>query len=108
MLSLAYKRFEGGVPEPGELDDADRALLAQVEAGFETVGALYNACKFRAAPSALLRAGLGEALTPPKALARCDPRGLTRSVSPGSRSRRIRPPQRRRYMSRRACAWWTT
>jgi uncharacterized protein YbjT (DUF2867 family) len=108
MLSLAYKRFEGGVPEPGELDDADRALLAQVEAGFETVGALYNACKFRAAPSALLRAGLGEALAPPKALTRCDPRGLTRSVSPGSRSRRIRPPQRRRYMSRRACASWTT
>ena len=59
MLSLAYKRFEGGVPELGELDDADRALLAQVEAGFETVGALYNACKFRAAPSALLRAGPG-------------------------------------------------
>jgi methionyl-tRNA synthetase len=36
------------VPEPGELDDEDRKLLAQVEAGFETVGALYNACKFRA------------------------------------------------------------
>ena len=49
MLSFAYKRFDGRVPEPGELDDADRALLAQVEAGFETVGELYNACKFRAA-----------------------------------------------------------
>jgi hypothetical protein len=33
-----------------------------VEAGFEMVGELYNACKFRATPSALLRAGLGEAL----------------------------------------------
>jgi methionyl-tRNA synthetase len=32
----------------------NRALLEKVEAGFETVGALYNACKFRAA--------LGEAL----------------------------------------------
>jgi methionyl-tRNA synthetase len=42
------------VPEPGELDDEDRALLEKVEAGFETVGELYNACKFRAA--------LGEAL----------------------------------------------
>jgi methionyl-tRNA synthetase len=40
--------------EPGEFDDEDRALLAQAEAGFETVGDLYNACKFRAA--------LGEAL----------------------------------------------
>jgi len=49
MLSFAYKRFDGRVPEPGELDDEDRNLLAQVEAGFETVGALYNACKFRAA-----------------------------------------------------------
>jgi methionyl-tRNA synthetase len=57
MLSFAYKRFEGKVPEPGDpsgasgqgLDDADRALLAQIEAGFETVGKLYAACKFRAA-----------------------------------------------------------
>jgi methionyl-tRNA synthetase len=42
------------VPEPGELDEADRESLAKVEGGFETVGALYAACKFRAA--------LGEAL----------------------------------------------
>jgi methionyl-tRNA synthetase len=54
MLSFAYKRFDGRVPEPGPLDDEDRALLASVEAGFETVGALYDACKFRAA--------LGEAI----------------------------------------------
>jgi methionyl-tRNA synthetase len=49
MLSFAYKRFDGHVPEPGELDEADRELLAKVEGGFETVGALYGACKFRAA-----------------------------------------------------------
>jgi len=61
-LSFAYKRFDGKVPEPGELDNEDQALLEKVEAGFETVGELYNACKFRAAPSALLRTGLGEAL----------------------------------------------
>jgi methionyl-tRNA synthetase len=54
MLSFAYKRFDGRVPEPGELDAEDRALLQKVEAGFETVGELYSACKFRAA--------LGEAL----------------------------------------------
>ena len=42
MLSFAYKRFDGHVPEPGELDDEDRKLLAQVEAGFDTVGELYN------------------------------------------------------------------
>jgi methionyl-tRNA synthetase len=54
MLSFAYKRFDGHVPHPGELDDADRELLARVEGGFEIVGELYDACKFRAA--------LGEAL----------------------------------------------
>jgi methionyl-tRNA synthetase len=62
MLSFATKRFDGEVPQPGDpssssakgLDDEDRALLAKVEAGFDTVGDLYNACKFRAA--------LGEAL----------------------------------------------
>ena len=54
MLSFAYKRFDRKVPEPGALDDEDRALLEKVEAGFETVGELYNTCKFRAA--------LGEAL----------------------------------------------
>jgi methionyl-tRNA synthetase len=54
MLSFAYKRFDGKVPEPGELDAEDQALLEKVEAGLETVGELYNACKFRAA--------LGEAL----------------------------------------------
>jgi methionyl-tRNA synthetase len=54
MLSFAYKRFDGQVPEPGELDADDRALLAQVEAGFETVGELYNACQFRAALNAAL------------------------------------------------------
>jgi len=42
------------VPEPGALDGEDRVLLARVGAGFETVGELCNAWKFRAA--------LGEAL----------------------------------------------
>ena len=54
MLSFAYKRFDGCVPEPGELDAGDRALLASVEAGFDSVGDLLAACKFRAA--------LGEAM----------------------------------------------
>jgi methionyl-tRNA synthetase len=54
MLSFAYKRFDGHVPEPGELDGADRELLAKVEGGFDTVGDLLAACKFRAA--------LGEAM----------------------------------------------
>ena len=31
------------MPEPGELDDEDRALLEKVKAGFETVDELYDA-----------------------------------------------------------------
>ena len=54
MLSFACKRFDGVVPEPGNLDAEDRELLANVEAGFETVSELCNAVK--------LRAALGEAL----------------------------------------------
>jgi methionyl-tRNA synthetase len=57
MLSFAYKHFDGQVPEPGELDDEDRALLEKVEAGFQTVGDLYNACKFRAALGECLALG---------------------------------------------------
>jgi methionyl-tRNA synthetase len=88
------------VPEPGDpsgtsgqgLDDEDRALLQKVEAGFETVGELYNACKFRAA--------LGAAL----ALAR-EANGYTSASSvqawtarrPGFRSRRTGRRRRRRY-----------
>ena len=53
MLSFAYKRF-GKVPEPGELDEADRALLDRVAGAFETAGDLIGACKFKAA--------LGEAM----------------------------------------------
>jgi methionyl-tRNA synthetase len=49
MLSFAYKRFDGVVPEPGPLDAEDRALLEKVEAGFQEVGDLLEACKFRAA-----------------------------------------------------------
>jgi methionyl-tRNA synthetase len=48
-LSFAYKRFDGRVPEPGFLDADDQALLDKVEAGFQAVGALYDACRFRAA-----------------------------------------------------------
>ena len=92
MLSFAYKRFDGQVPEPGELDDEDRALLAKVEAGFETVGELYNACKFRAA--------LNEAWPWP-----ARPTATWTARRPGSRSRRTRPRRRRRCTS--SCAPWT-
>jgi methionyl-tRNA synthetase len=47
VLSFTYKHF-GVVPEPGELSDVDRALLAQAEAAFTTVGERLAARQFRA------------------------------------------------------------
>jgi len=49
MLGFAYRRFEGRVPEPGELDDLDRDILAKAEAGFESVGELLASVKLKAA-----------------------------------------------------------
>jgi methionyl-tRNA synthetase len=54
VLSFAYRHWEGQVPEPGELRPADREILATAEAGFKSVGDLFEAVK--------LRAGLNEAL----------------------------------------------
>jgi methionyl-tRNA synthetase len=49
VLSFAYKRYDGRVPTPGELDATDQALLDEIRAGFVTVGELYNAVKLKAA-----------------------------------------------------------
>jgi methionyl-tRNA synthetase len=53
-LTSAHRNF-GGVPEPGELRDADRALLEAVEGGFETVGELIEAARFKAALAEAMR-----------------------------------------------------
>ena len=55
MLGFAVKQFDGRTPEPGPLDAADQALLATVQRGFTSVGALYAARKFKAALDAALR-----------------------------------------------------
>lgn len=47
MLGFAYKRFDGVVPEPGELTEADRAIIAQSEAAFEHVGDLLERVKLK-------------------------------------------------------------
>ncbi|OIO93063.1 MAG: methionine--tRNA ligase [Anaerolineae bacterium CG2_30_64_16] len=49
VLGFAYKRFDGRVPEPGELDADDRALLGQVAPTFERVTASLDAVKLKAA-----------------------------------------------------------
>jgi methionyl-tRNA synthetase len=54
VLGFAYKRFDGRVPTPGTLDDADRAMLDQIGPAFERVTALLDAVK--------LKQALGEAM----------------------------------------------
>jgi methionyl-tRNA synthetase len=53
-LTNAYRNF-GTVPEPGELTDADRAVLDGIAAGFDTVGALIEQARFRAAIAEAMR-----------------------------------------------------
>jgi methionyl-tRNA synthetase len=55
MLSFAYKQFDGRVPQPGDLDDLDRDILAKTEAGFQSVGELIEAVRLRAALEEAMR-----------------------------------------------------
>ncbi|KAB8143427.1 methionine--tRNA ligase [Chloroflexia bacterium SDU3-3] len=48
VLNIAHKNF-GAVPTPGELAEADKALLADVEAGFQRVTELLDAVKIKQA-----------------------------------------------------------
>jgi methionyl-tRNA synthetase len=58
-LQSAYKNF-GAVPEPGALSDADRVLLDEIEGGFESIGELIEAARFKSALQEAMRlAGLG-------------------------------------------------
>ncbi|MEN9935117.1 MAG: hypothetical protein RLZZ387_1696 [Chloroflexota bacterium] len=53
-LTNVYRNF-GAVPQPGALEEGDSALIAAVEAGFQTVGTLIEAARFRAALSETMR-----------------------------------------------------
>ena len=57
--SMIHKRF-GQIPEPGELEDIDRALLDAVEAGFASVGDLIAQHRQKAALGEAMRL-VGEA-----------------------------------------------
>jgi methionyl-tRNA synthetase len=46
-LTFLQSKFGGVVPKPQELREADRAILAEVEAGFETVGQHIERCHFK-------------------------------------------------------------
>ena len=53
-LTAAHKNF-GSVPQPGELQDADQKLLAEIDAGFETVGELIESARYKAALAEVMR-----------------------------------------------------
>jgi methionyl-tRNA synthetase len=53
-LQSAFKNF-GAVPTPGALNDADEALLAHVEGGFDTVGTFIEEARFKNALQEAMR-----------------------------------------------------
>jgi len=57
VLTFTYKHFDKSVPEPGDLTDADRALIARVEEALAEAGREIAACNFRAG----LEAGMSAA-----------------------------------------------
>ena len=59
VLSFAFRHWEGVVPDPGELTKKDKALLTEVEKGFETIGAEIEAVHLRAALAESYPPGIG-------------------------------------------------
>ncbi len=49
VVTFAYRRWDGRVPTPGELDGRDQVLLQQIERGFDEVGQRYAKTAFKAA-----------------------------------------------------------
>ncbi|HEX9091609.1 MAG TPA: methionine--tRNA ligase [Anaerolineales bacterium] len=55
VLPFAYKYWDGQVPDPGELRQIDKDIIATVESGFHSVGEHLEAVRLRAALSEALR-----------------------------------------------------
>ncbi len=49
IVSFTAKHFDGAVPQPAVLDEADTQLLAKIVQGFDTIGDEIGLCKFKAA-----------------------------------------------------------
>jgi len=54
VLTFTYRRFDGHVPQPGDLDNESRALLAKAETALDDVGESIALCRFRAGLSAAM------------------------------------------------------
>lgn len=55
VLGFAHKRWDGVVPDPGELTEKDTDLISTIEGGFKTVGELINQVNLRAALAEAIR-----------------------------------------------------
>ena len=55
VLGFAYGRYDGKVPEPGELDTRDKAVLADIEKTFPEVAKAYEEVRLRDALKESLR-----------------------------------------------------
>ena len=51
VLSFANKHWEGRIPDPGELEPDDEALIKGIEGGFDKISDLYEKVNLRAALS---------------------------------------------------------
>ena len=49
IVSFTAKHFDGAVPQPGSLDEADAQLLDRFDQAFDLIGDEINLCKFKAA-----------------------------------------------------------
>ena len=49
VLSFTYRNFDGLVPEPGDLDETDRQILAAARSALDAVGDSLNHTRFKAA-----------------------------------------------------------
>ncbi len=84
MLGFAWKRFDGAVPAYDALTAADAAIIARVDSGFETVGALLAGARFKEALEETL--GLARAVNgwldgrAPWKIMRSEPADAARSV----------------------------
>jgi methionyl-tRNA synthetase len=54
VLTFTYRRFEGRIPQPAELDEQSRQLLERAEVILEEVGSQIGLCRFRAGLAAAM------------------------------------------------------
>ena len=47
VLTFTYRNFDGKVPEPGDLDDADKSIIKDADACLEKVGESIAKCSFK-------------------------------------------------------------